>query len=61
MGIALSAPPSFPGNKKIRYYYKLSEKEDLDDFSNTIFYGNYILQQIQYPISGAPFSFKNIS
>jgi hypothetical protein len=43
----------FPANKKIKYYYKLSEKEDLDDFTNSIFQGSYKLQQISYLISEA--------
>ncbi|ALU30886.1 C381 turret domain-containing protein [Sulfolobus acidocaldarius] len=42
----------FPANAKIKYYYKLTEKEDLDAFVNSIFQGNYELQQITYSISG---------
>ena len=32
-----------PANAKIKYYYKLSEKEDLDAFVNSIFEGSYQL------------------
>jgi len=40
-----------PANKKVKYYYKLTEKEDLDNFINSIFVGNYNLQGIGYAIS----------
>jgi len=40
-----------PANKKVKYYYKLTEKEDLDNFINSIFQGNYNLQGITYVIS----------
>jgi len=42
-----------PANAKIKYYYKLSEKEDLDAFVNSIFEGSYQLQQITYINFGA--------
>jgi len=41
----------FPANAKVKYYYKLTEKESLDNFTNSIFQGSYQLQQITYSIS----------
>ncbi len=38
----------YQGNAKVKYYYKLTEKADLDAFSNSIFQGSYQLQQIEY-------------
>jgi hypothetical protein len=43
----------FPGNRKVKYYYKLTEKNDLDEFSNSIFVGSYELQLISYIIGGS--------
>ncbi len=46
---------SYPGNKKIKYYYKLSEQEDLHDFVNSIFFssGGYNLEQLNYNVPNA--------
>ncbi|AAS89078.1 hypothetical protein C381 [Sulfolobus turreted icosahedral virus 1] len=43
---------SFPANAKVKYYYKLSEKQDLDAFVNSIFVGSYKLKQISYLLYG---------
>ncbi len=43
----------FPGNRKVKYYYKLTELNDLNDFSNSIFQGSYNLKQILYIIDGS--------
>ena len=56
MSFNLASAPQvnyLPANSKIKYYYKLSEKEDLDAFVNSIFQGNYELQQITYMNFGA--------
>jgi len=51
MSFSLSSS-SFPANAKVKYYYKLTEKEDLDNFTNSIFVGNYQLNQISYLVYG---------
>ena len=51
MSFVLASAPQinyYQGNAKVKYYYKLTEKEDLDAFSNSIFQGSYQLQQIEY-------------
>jgi len=51
MSFVLASAPQinyYQGNAKVKYYYKLTEKADLDAFSNSIFQGSYQLQQIEY-------------
>ena len=43
---------SFYANAKVKYYYKLTEKEDLDAFVNSIFVSQYQLQQVSYLLYG---------
>ena len=48
----LGSGSSFPANAKVKYYYKLTEKEDLDAFVNSIFVSQYQLQQVSYLLYG---------